>query len=163
MQRPRQSNGNIALVGPVVLTVGSVIVLVASFRRWLTSGTVGRSSYELLGLVHRLGFAPSGASMAAVESWPLMPLLITSGVVAVWWGWRVAGAALSAIGGVYAGAVGGVVAFAAPSTRGVELSSAPAATAVGAGVVVIGALLVVVMPTGRAAAASRGARPDGPS
>lgn len=133
------------LAGPIVMTVGAVVALVGSFQRWLDSGSVGRTSYELLGLIHRLGFVPNGATRMVVRSWPVMPLLLTAGVVTVWWGWRAVGAAVGTLGAFFAGAIGGVVAYAAPETRVVKVSSGPATTAVGAGIVVLGALLVVLV------------------
>ncbi len=133
------------MLGPILMTVGAAAVLLGSFQQWLGSGSAGRSSYELLGLVHRLGFAPNGAARTLVRSWPLMPLLLTAGVVAVWWGWRLTGAALGALGAVFAGSIGGVVAFAAPDSSAVVVSNAPAATAIGAMVVVLGSLSVVLV------------------
>lgn len=124
------------------MTVGVVVTILGSFQRWLVTGTVGRTSYELLGLVRRLGFTPSGTARTAVAAWPVMPLVLTAGLVAVWWGWRRAGAAVAALGAVYAGAVGGVIAFAAPETRIVEVSYGPRVTAVGAAIVLTGAVLV---------------------
>jgi hypothetical protein len=134
-----------SLIGPIVMTIGTVITLFGSFSSWLRSGTVGRSSFELLGLVHRLGFVPNGPTRMIVRSWPVMPVLLTAGVVAVWWGWRSVGAFVALVGAVYAAAVGGAVAFAAPDVRGVDLSSAPRTTVFGAAVVGLGSLLAVLV------------------
>ena len=125
------------------MTVGAVVAILASLLRWVRSGAVSRSSYEILGLVHRLGFAPHGPVRIAVKAWPLMPLTITAAVVAAWWGWRLAAVVLGLTGGLYAGILGGLVAAAAPASGEVGVSNAPAATAVGATVVVVGSLLCV--------------------
>jgi hypothetical protein len=132
-------------LGPVVMTAGAVVAILASFLRWIRSGEVSRSSYEILGLVHRLGFAPDGPIRIVVRAWPLMPLTITAAVVAAWWGWRLVAVVLGVIGGLYAAGLGGVVAFAVPTSREVGVSSAPAATAVGAAVVVVGSLLCLFL------------------
>ena len=80
---------NRQLIGPVLMTIGAGVAVAGSFGDWLTSGTVGRSSYDILGLVDRLGFAPDGPVGWMVRAWPLMPLLLTAAVVAAWWGRRV--------------------------------------------------------------------------
>lgn len=131
------------------MTVGAVVTLTGSFQRWLITGSVGRSSYELLGLVLRLGFAPDGLVRLMVQSWPLMPLLLTAGVVAVWWGWRRAGAVLGGLAGLYAAAVGGIIALASPDGRTVQISNAPATTAIGAAIVLIGCVLAVTVRASR--------------
>ena len=127
------------------MTIGAAIVVLGAFTSWLSSGRIGRSSFELLSVVHRLGFVPNGPTRTLVRAWPLMPLLLTLGVVTVWWGRRGIGAAIAAAGALYAGAVGGAVAFAAPDARGIEISGAPLATFVGAVIVLFGSLLAVVV------------------
>lgn len=57
------------------------MVLVGSFLPWLASGTAERSSYDLFGIVDRLGFSPSGLMGWAVRLWPLLPLLLVVTVV----------------------------------------------------------------------------------
>lgn len=139
-------------LGPAVMTAGAVVAILASFLRWIRSGEVSRSSYDILGLVHRLGFAPDGPIRILVEAWPLMPLTITAAVVAAWWGWRLVAVVLGVTGGLCAAVLGGVVAAAVPTSREVGVSGAPAATAVGAAVVVVGSLLClfVRVPSGDA-------------
>lgn len=134
-----------AVIGPATMSIGTAVALIGSFSNWLSSGRVGRSSFELLGVIHRLGFVPNGATQSAVRAWPVMPLLLIGGVVLAWWGWRTAGAAVAAIGALYAGAIGGAVAFAAPDARGVDVSGAPRLTALGAAVVLLGSLLAVIV------------------
>lgn len=132
-------------IAPVTMTVGTVVAVVGSFLSWLNSGRLGRSSFELLGVVQRLGFVPNGPTRTIVRSWPVMPLLLTIGVVLVWWGWRSIGAAVASIGALYAGAIGGAVAFAAPDARGIQISDAPRTTFIGAVVVLFGSLLAVLV------------------
>lgn len=84
-----------------VMTLGAAIAVWGSFRPWLASGSAERSSYELLGLVDRLGTS-STALTWAVAAWPLMPLLVVSATVVVWWGRHAVGGVIGTIGGVYA-------------------------------------------------------------
>lgn len=121
--------------------------MVASFVPWIRSGAVRRSSYDLLGLVHRLGFAPDGPIRLAVRLWPLMPLLLTVAVVAAWWSehapLRVVAVVSGGIGGLYAAVLGIAVAVAAPDSAELAVSAAPATTAVGGVITLLGSLLCV--------------------
>lgn len=62
-------------------TLGSGAALVGTFLPWITSGSRSRSSYDLFGVVERLGFAPDGAVGWAIRLWPLVPLLLVTTVV----------------------------------------------------------------------------------
>lgn len=64
-----------------VASSGALVVLVGSFLPWLASGTADRSSYDLLGIVDRLGFSPDGVVGWAVRLWPLLPLLLVVTVI----------------------------------------------------------------------------------
>jgi hypothetical protein len=64
-----------------IASSGALVVLVGSFLPWLASGTANRSSYDLLGIVDRLGFSPDGLVGWAVRLWPLLPLLLVVTVV----------------------------------------------------------------------------------
>lgn len=64
-----------------IASSGAVVVLVGSFLPWLASGAADRSSYELLGVIDRLGFSPDGWVGWAVRLWPLLPLLLVVTVV----------------------------------------------------------------------------------
>lgn len=132
-------------IGPVLMTLGAAVTLIGSFSSWLSSGRIGRSSFKLLGVIQRLGFVPNGLTRTVVRAWPLMPLLLTIGVVLAWWGWRATGAVVATVGALFAGVVGGAVAFMAPEARGIEISDAPRTTFIGAVVVVFGSLLTVVL------------------
>lgn len=128
-----------------MMTLGAAIALLATFLGWVRSGAVTRSSYEMLGLIERLGFAPDGIAELVIRAWPIVPLLLTSAVVAVWSGRRVAAAVLGIVGGLYAGSLGAVVAAAVPDARQVGVSAAPFVTAIGAGVLVLGSVLALVV------------------
>ncbi|MCU1365175.1 MAG: hypothetical protein JWN39_814 [Ilumatobacteraceae bacterium] len=127
------------------MTAGAALAVVGSFLPWLKSGAVGRSSYDILGLVDRLGFAPDGPIRLVVRAWPLMPLVLTVGIVAVWWGRRWAGAGFGVLGGLYAGGLGAAVAGAIPDTHQISVGAAPVVTAVGGAIVIVGSLLALVV------------------
>ncbi len=133
--------------GPAVMSLGSVVAVGASFADWLRTGAVERSSYQILGLVDRLGFAPDGPIRTLVRAWPLMPLLMAGAVVTTWWGLRQVGASLGIVAGLYAGALGGAIAAAVPERHLVSVSAAPAITAVGAALVIVGSVLVIAVQT----------------
>lgn len=64
-----------------IASVGALLVLIGSFLPWLASGTASRSSYDLFGIVDRLGFSPDGLVGWAIRLWPLLPLLLVVTVV----------------------------------------------------------------------------------
>ena len=66
-------------------TVTGATILVGTFLPWLHSGSRWRSSYDLFGLVQRLGFTEGGPIGLAVRAWPLVPLLVTVTVMLAWW------------------------------------------------------------------------------
>ena len=52
--------------------------------RGCSSGSTERSSYEVFGLVERLGFSPNSAIGWALRLWPLVPLALVLTVIAHW-------------------------------------------------------------------------------
>lgn len=60
---------------------GATVTLIGTFLPWLSSGAVLRSSYELFGLVERLGFSSSGAIGWALRLWVFAPLLLVLSAV----------------------------------------------------------------------------------
>jgi hypothetical protein len=121
---------------------------------WLRTGERRRSSYEVFGIVDRLGFSPSGPIGMAIRLWPLVPLLAVLAAVAAWFAprWSLVPAVVAA---VYAGGVGLALATAdAPSAVGIE--GGPTITAAGAVLVVLGAALA----TYGAAVSRRATGPD---
>lgn len=92
-------------IGLITFTACGLVAVLGTFMPWLHTGSTSRSSYDLLGLVTRLGFAPDGVLSFLVQAWPAVPLLLTSAVVLAWWGRSVAALAISIIGTVYTGGV----------------------------------------------------------
>jgi hypothetical protein len=130
------------------------------------SGGARRNSYDIFRLVGRLGFAPDGPAATALRWWPVMPLLATVAVVAVWWAWPRLGAVVGLLAGVYAGAVA-IAVLAAPAGDVVDVGGGPAVSATGAAILVVGSIgtLLVVRstPTGAGARGPRAAPPGDPS
>lgn len=85
----------------VALSAASAVLLAGLFAPWLRSGASRRSSFEMLDLVERLGFAPGGAVGWGVRLWPVVPLLVVVAVVAHWWGRPVPSAVAAGVAGVY--------------------------------------------------------------
>ena len=127
-------------LGPAVITLGAAGVLVGTFRPWVVSGRVNRSSYQIFEVVERLGFTPGGPLGWAVRLWPVVPLLMVCAVAASWFRYRVAAVTLGAVGSLYAGAVGAAVSM-APREGLVHVLGAPLFTAVAAAVVLAGAIV----------------------
>jgi hypothetical protein len=126
------------------MTIGAAVTIVGSLCPWVASGSVGRSSYEVIDLIDRLGFAEAGPFGVALRAWPLMPLLVVTGTVAMWWRLRVVGPALSVTGGLYALVVALTVRF-APSTGLVRIRFGPAVTIAGAAGLLAGTVAAVVL------------------
>ena len=110
----------------------------------MASGSVDRSSYEVIDIVDRLGFAEEGPFELALRAWPLMPLLVVTGTVAMWWRRTVVGPTLAVIGGVYALSVALTIRLTAP-TGLVRIRFGPTVTIVGASVLLAGTLAAVVL------------------
>jgi len=122
-----------------------MIAIVAAFAPWVQSGTKSRSSFDLLGFVHLLRISRHTHVRVLIRLWPLMPLSVVAAVVAAWWGWRFAAAGLGLLGGLYAGVLSAAVALAIHDRYRISVTAAPAWTAVGAGIVILGSLIVLVV------------------
>ena len=113
------------------------MVIAGTAMPWLRTGQRRRSSYEMFGLIDRLGFSPDGAVGWAIRLWPLVPLLAVIAAVRAWFAprWSLVPAIVAAL---YAGGVGFAVANVDEvSTVGIE--GGPSFTTVGAALVVFGA------------------------
>lgn len=67
-----------------VVTAGAAIAIVGTFLPWVRSGSRDRSSFQIFGLVDRLGFAPDGPVSWTLHWWAFAPLLVVLTVVAAW-------------------------------------------------------------------------------
>lgn len=75
---------NALRMGRGMVAVGAAVALVGTFLPWLASGSVDRSSYDLIEMVERLGYSPDGAMGIAVSAWPFAPLLLVVSIVGSW-------------------------------------------------------------------------------
>lgn len=130
------------------MAAGAAVTVWGSFRPWLASGSAERSSYEVLGLVDRLGVARPGPLEWAVTVWPLMPLLVVAATALVWWGRPVLGSTIGLVAGAYAALVALAVGF-APGDGLVRSLPGTTVTLVGASVLLLGAGAGVIDRSGR--------------
>ncbi|MCU1360515.1 MAG: hypothetical protein JWN99_1804 [Ilumatobacteraceae bacterium] len=136
-----------------VFTAAAAVTMVGTFLPWLRSGSTSRSSYDLLGVLARLDVAPHGAVSTLVHWWPVVPLLITSAVVAAWWRWNWAAVAAAVVSALYAGGVGLAMMVASRGT-GIGLGPGPWVCVFGGFDLLMAALwLTVTSAIGRDAAA----------
>ncbi len=70
--------------GPIIATAGATIAVVGTFLPWLRSGARNRSSYTVVDLVERLGFAPDGVVGWSLQLWPLAPLATVATTLGAW-------------------------------------------------------------------------------
>lgn len=125
------------VIGAVLVTLGAATVILGSAMPWLRTGRRRRTSFEVFGMVDRLGFSPSGTVGWAVRLWPIVPLLVILAAVLAWfdvrWSLPVAVVAV-----VYAGGVG--VAVSGVDDRSfVGIEAGPVVTATGAALILLGA------------------------
>jgi len=125
------------VTGASAVTLGVLLVIGGSAMPWLRTGQRRRSSYELFGIVDRLGFAPGGFVGLAIRMWPLVPLLAVTAAVCAWFAprWSLLPALVAAL---YAGGVGFAVAN-VDAVQVVGVESGPSITTAGALLVVLGA------------------------
>lgn len=144
-------------------TASGAVVVLATFLPWLRSGDTSRSSYELLGLLTRLDFAPDGPVSVLVRWWPIVPLVITTAVVLAWWQRWAMSLAMAVVGVVYAGGVGGMLAWRAGDTP-IRLGPGPMVCTVASVVFLVTAgWMVFTHASARAVPAPRAAPPADPS
>lgn len=129
----------------MAVTIGAAATIVGSLRPWVASGSVDRSSYEIIDLIDRLGFTEGGLLEVALRAWPLMPLVLVVGAAAMWWRRHVVGAALSVVGGLYALGVALTVEL-APSTGLLRIRSGPTITIAGAAIVLVASVVALAAP-----------------
>ncbi len=125
------------------MTVAAGVLLLGTFLPWIRTGRRERNSYELLGLVDRLGFAPDGWAERAVRWWPIVPLLVVAAVVCAWWRRHVVSVGLALAGVVYAAVVA------------IELAGRPGPALIGITVTLLGCTLLLAATCWQAAVTFR--------
>ncbi len=157
--RPRRE----AVAARAGLTLAGSAVLAATFLPWLGTGTGSRSSYDLLGVLARLGLTPDGPLSTLVEWWPLVPVTLTSAVVLAWWGRDGVAAVVALAGAAYTGGVAVALRVAA-RRAGVQVHHGVVLCAAASVALAVCALwLLLTRATGRGAPAPGAAAPGDPS
>ena len=149
--------------GAIVLTVGAVITLVGTFLGWVSSGSAERSSYEVFGLVERLGFSPDGAVGWALRLWPLVPLTLVVSVIVHWvhhpsMRWPRHATASAAV--LYPG-VTSIAIVNAPEVGLFRVGPGPWVTLVGSVVMLAGLATPAAISTSRRVRSARPSAPEG--
>jgi hypothetical protein len=62
--------------------VGLLLVVLGSFLPWVISGNVRRSSYQIIGVVGRLGLGDGSALAVLIRAWPFIGVLCIVPVLA---------------------------------------------------------------------------------
>jgi hypothetical protein len=62
--------------------LGLLLVVLGSFLPWVISGNVRRSSYQIIGVVGRLGIGDGGALAVLIGAWPFIGVLCVVPVLA---------------------------------------------------------------------------------
>lgn len=130
----------------------------ATFLPWLHSGTISRTSYDLLGVLARLHLAPDGPASTLIRWWPVVPLLVTLAVVLAWWRWWVPSMVTALVAVLYAGGVGTTLLVASRGT-GIGIGAGPLVCAVASAVFLVTAVWMVFTHASERAARARIAAP----
>jgi len=78
---------------------GLLLVVLGSFLPWVISGNVRRSSYQITGVVGRLGIGDGGALALLIDAWPFVGVLcVVPLLAAAVRYWRTAGVLVILIG-----------------------------------------------------------------
>lgn len=116
----------------IAMSVSAAVVLVGTFLPWVRTGARDRSSYLLLDLVDRLGFASGSVPVAAIRVWPVVPVILVGAAYAAWMQRRRLASGLGLTGSLYAGGLAVIV------------RQTPTTTLAGVDVVIAGGLALFV-------------------
>jgi len=123
---------------------GLLLVVLGSFLPWVISGNVRRSSYQIIGVVGRLGIGDGGALAVLIGAWPFIGVLcvVPALAAAIRW-WRT-----SAVLAILIGLISGVLSFGllifVAGRGGAILRLAP----IGPSVMAAGAVILVCVGAG---------------
>ena len=109
----------------VAAAICSVVVVVGMSLPWVYSGHIARSSFQLLGLIDRLGFAPDGPLRPAIKWWPMVPLLLAVALVLMFWSRYRSGAAVGILASLYVAVFAGVIRFGVPTSSTIRIGGGP--------------------------------------
>jgi hypothetical protein len=74
-------------IGTACAVAGAVLLVVGAFLPWVRIGSVSRSSFEITGVLARLGI--TGWQGAALRAWPFAPLAVAASLALLAVGRRV--------------------------------------------------------------------------
>ncbi|MFJ8815043.1 hypothetical protein [Amycolatopsis thermoflava] len=106
-------------VGPVVATLGLVLVVAGTFLPWFRSGSVSRSSYAAAGLADRLALLDDPLAGSALRAWVAVPALAAACLVLLVCGLARTGATLTALLAITGGTVALIATVQGGGTTGV--------------------------------------------
>ena len=147
----------------ISFTIAAGVIVAGTFAPWLRSGSISRSSYDLLGLMARLDVAPEGFVSTLVRWWPVVPLLVTSAVVSAWWRWTSVAVVVAVLSVIYAGGVGAAIVARSQGTS-IGIGPGPWICAIGGlGLLLTSLWLALTSATCRGLRAPGATRSDGRS
>lgn len=131
-----------ALVSAGIAALGLVAVIVGSFLPWVRSGAALRSSFEVAGIIDRLGPADVPLLDAALTVWIAVPLVCVVGIGLLAVGMSRTGAGFATIVALLAGTVGAATYVLGSGGSGAVsvVAAGPLITCVGGVVAVAGSL-----------------------
>lgn len=137
-------------IATVVALAGLTILIAGTFLPWLVSGEVRRNSYEIVGVINRLGLLASGPGSVLAAVWPFLgPTCILPVLAGLLRWWRTAGVLCVLLGVTCAVLAGMALVLAVGrSAAGVSLDPVGPVTVLLGSVIAItgGALLVARAP-----------------
>ncbi|WP_236808908.1 hypothetical protein [Amycolatopsis albispora] len=125
---------------------GLVLAVVGSFLSWFRSGSVNRSSYQVVGLIDRFDLTDNTFVVLALRVWIVVPLLAAAAIALLVLGATRTGAAVTVVLAIFVGTAAGFAAVQGGDDGGpIGVTPAgPVTTTIGTLVAVIGALGAVV-------------------
>ena len=121
-------------------TGAGAVVVAGTFLPWMGTGDSARSSYDLFGLLDRIGVAEDGVVGHAVRWWPVVPLLVVVSVLCVWAHRHHLAVASTVVAAAYAGGVATALVLAS-RTAPVRVGPGPWVTSIGAVLLLVAVLV----------------------
>ncbi len=162
MARPSGRRTASSHVSAVLMAVGLAVVCVGAFLPWLRSGAATKSSFELAGVLDRLGPADGPWLTAALTMWIMIPLVSVTSIALAVLGYLRTSGTIATIVAFLAGTVA-VATYVVGSGDDSAISTVPAGpltTCAGGSITILGALGVVL--TDRRTPATTGTPPGPP-
>ncbi|GAB2782350.1 hypothetical protein [Amycolatopsis magusensis] len=145
--RPTAARSMATKVLAASAAAGLVLAVVGSFLSWFRSGSVNRSSYQLVGLIDRFDLTGNPVVLLALRVWIVVPLLAATAIAMLVLGLTRTGAALTVVLAIFVGTAAGFAAVQGGDEGGPigVTPLGPVTTTIGTLVAVIGALGAVAV------------------